>query len=279
MISIIINADTRPGQDAVSQTVGDHGEGSLQGVRSWDFLTELPRTAEKFFLPHNCETVLYVDEVDPIPVEISDKLDHMEESSGCRFKWSSKKHDHSQPRWNDRIYLEALQGAKGDYVVHLDQDCALFRSPDNDIVARYLKWLDEGYRFICQSTNLTKEQHGMWWASTRFFMCKRETLDFTVLWKTLEDRNSIFSKYPWEDGAVWMPCLEHALGVMGGKDKVLYPPREDGPDGYTIFSWVVYYRGLLELMNNSTYEKVQDFVFNVSGGLCGPSDFIPRFPL
>lgn len=291
MISIVINADTRPGQDADMNTVGDHGSGSLQGVRSWDFLTELPKTVHKFFKNERHMVLLDIDIHEPVSEEVMEKFLEMHQEGW--FMWRECRSDHSLDRWNDRIYLSSLQWAASiedehpeewtrtdeRYIVHLDQDCAIFRHPDNDIVDRYLKWLDEGYKFICQSTDLPRAEHGMWWASTRFFICKRETLDFETLWKVLEDRNSIFNKYPWEGSLPWQPCLEHSLGVMAGQDKVLYPPREDSPEGYTVLSWVRYYKGLLKLMNDSPYAKVQEFVFNVSGGLCGPSDFIPSFPL
>lgn len=40
LISCCINADTRQGYKNESSAVGDYGQGSLQGVRSSDFLIE-----------------------------------------------------------------------------------------------------------------------------------------------------------------------------------------------------------------------------------------------
>lgn len=274
MISIVINADTRPGQDAAMQTVGDHGEGSLQGVRSWDFLMDLPQAIHNFFLGHDHQIILYIDEVGPIPHEIRAELDKLHDE--LPLNWFIRPHPTNLHRWNDHLYLQALQMGeltKPNYIVHMDQDCALFRAPECDIVDRMLKWLEE-YKFVCQSTNLPKEQHGMWWASTRFFMCKRETLDLEALWKALENPSSLFSKYPWT-GPHHLPCLEHFLGVIAGDNGVLYPPREDGPHGYTIVNWARYHKDTLRLLNQMPYSEVASLIQD-RWGLCGPSDCITQ---
>jgi hypothetical protein len=270
MISIVINADTRPPMDRDVFTVGDDGgQGSLHGCRSWDYLTELPKTVHKFFAGHEHEVILDIDLHQSLPPWVHMPLDGMVDEGWLEYHMAPK--DHVSNRWNDRIYLSSLHRAKGDYVVHLDQDCALYRDSSCNIVDNYLSWLNEGRKFICQPTNLTPEEHKMWWASTRFFICKRETLDFDYLWFALDQPSVLFNRYPWS-GPHHFPCLEHLLGVIGGGfDGVLYPKREDA--NYLIFNWARYCKGNLAKLNSLPYPEVKRIVSDV-WGLCGPNDVI-----
>lgn len=278
MISIVINADTRPPMDRDVFTVGDDGgQGSLHGCRSWDYLTHLPLAVHKFFEGHDHEVLLFIDEHEPIPSDMWAYWNQLSQPNGW-LRIISEKCDHSSHRWNDRLYLHALDkginwpGRNPDYVVHMDQDCVIFRDPKCDIVDRYKKWLNEGYEFICQPTNLEKREHGMWWASTRFFMCKRATLNFDRLWASLDRPDSLFSHYAWS-GPNHFPCLEHLLGVVAGDAGVLYPPRED--DGYLVFSWARYIKGILPKLLDMPYSEVEHIVAS-RWGLCGPNDVIAQ---
>lgn len=265
MISIVINADTRPPMDRETFTVGDDGgQGSLHGCRSWDYLVDLPKAVHKFFEGHEHEVILYIDEHEKIPDTICHQWENL-----VAYASSNDKMSH---RWNDKLYLNSLAKAKGDYVVKMDQDACIFRDPSCDIVDRYLKWLDEGYKFICQPTNLTKQQHGMWWASTRFFICKRETLDFESLWNAVDNPTGLFAKYSWS-GPNHFPCLEHLLGVTAGDNGVLYPPRED--DNYLVFSWARYVKGTIKKLLDMTYSEAAKIVAQ-DWGLCGPNDVLAR---
>lgn len=164
MISIVINADTRPGCGADVNTTGDDGSGSLNGVRSWDFLTDGMVNKHIFFAAHEHEIILYVDEHEPLPDNVREEI--FEITRDWNFHLVCKPHQRTDRRWNELLYLEALKLAKGEYVAHFDADCAAFRASESDITLRYVGWLNAGgYKFVCQPTTLTREQHGMYWAS------------------------------------------------------------------------------------------------------------------
>jgi len=273
MISLIINADTRPGSSEDSSQIGDRGNEFLAGCRNSDFLTDGVINKMKFFRDHPIETVVCVDEHEPVAGELAERLAQMLLATTDSLRYVIKPHARSDRHWNDRLYLEALREATGEYVVHFDGDAAAFRRDGCPIIDQYIEWLDSGrYKFICQATALTKEQHGMWWASTRFFITKREHLNLDELERCL-DPSYRRAKY----GTKHTPCLEHIIGLIAGDDSVHYPPID--LDNYAIFSWVHYYRGLLGRLNALSYDEVRDYVVTRCGGIHGASDFVPLLPL
>jgi len=177
-----------------------------------------------------------------------------------------EKVDHSQHRWNDRLYQRALSHATGDYIAHFDGDAAAFRRPEFPLITKYLEWLDNGYKYICQQTPLEDWQHGMWWASTRFFICKRETLDLREAYNCLHDPYRI-EKY----GDKHCPCFEHIIALIAG-GPVLYPPCDN--DNFVVVNWVNYYRGVLGKLNAMSYDEIAKYIFETCGGPHGASDLI-----
>lgn len=271
-ISVVINADTREGLNKESSTVGDFGEGSLQGVRSYDFLTEGVKSKINFFRGYDVQCILYVDVHEPLTDAEVLEISQLVESYGNNSKVIFKAHDRVRHRWNDLIYLEALRLAEGDYVVHFDQDTNAFISDDGGIVGAYLELLDNGFsKFICQPTDLTLDQHKMYFASTRFFVCKRETLDFAEIERCF-DYDYIFKKYGVMKEMPNPCCLEHVLGYIVGIGNVFYPPRLD--NYYLIFSWVRYFSGTLKKLNEMTYPEVKEYILNL--GIHGPNDVLDK---
>lgn len=265
MISIVINCDTRPGCDAEMNTTGDHGEGSLNGVRSWDFLTDGVINKLNFFQGYEVELILYIDEHEGVPKDVQDRMDQITRNLNARIV--CRPHQRSHQRWNEMLYLEALKLATGDYVAHFDGDCAAFRCPSWDPGIFYQSLVGmEGIKFVCQPTTMSRAEHGMWWASTRFFFCRRETLNLCELEKCILDEG-------YRHSVVFSPALEHVLGRMaGGPTGVLYPPANW--DDYMIFSWSRYHRELLYMLNGLPYEKVRDYILDC--GIHGPNDVISK---
>jgi hypothetical protein len=251
-ISIIINADTRRGSDAECSTTGDSGEGSLHGVRSLDFLTDGVVAVARFFNGFPYEIILSIDEHEPLPAATRADLDALVKT-GALKRWECSPKDHTRVRWNDHIYLDSLRLVPVDatHIVHLDQDTAMFRAPGCDIVQRWLSFLDAGWSYICQPSNGGETMRH---ASTRFFICKRDTL-------RLNEARLRITYY--NEG----PCLEHILGTMVGGN-VLYPEPER--DQYLIISWARYYRGLMRKLNSMPFSEVTALIQKY--GINGPND-------
>jgi hypothetical protein len=258
MISIVCNVDSRKGAGAEQSTVGDFGPGSLQGVRSYDLLTDGIRNKIQFFAGHTVEVIVACDEHEPLPDSVQSEIHEMIRR-GEIDTFICQPHERKSKFWYDKITVAALKLATGSYVAHFDQDCAAFRDPNSDIVSQYLRWLDDGYQFVCQPTTMTLAEHKMYWASTRFFICKRETLDFVKLDEAVVNEDKRFAKYG------HAPALEHVLGRLGG---VLYPPANW--DDYMVISWQTYRRGVLKSLNSMPYPMVRDFI--LKQGICGPND-------
>lgn len=262
-ISLVINCDTRKGQDTEVTRIGDYGSGSLQGCRSWDFLTDGIRNKMNFFRGYDLQTIVYVDEHEKLKPEIVEEIhaigniklvvDYKTRFCGSKF--------------NDWLYVNALKHAECGWVCHADQDVAAFRRDDCRIVDDYTAWLGKDYKYICQPSVLTKEQHQMSHASTRWLFCNRETLDFTEMERCLTDSRYCQRRFPGKH----IPCLEFLLSAISGPDSVLYPPANDWRD-YMVFSWVSYFRENLAKLNQMSYEQVRKQV--LEWGLHGPSDCI-----
>lgn len=260
VISVVINSDNRHGYRNASSAIGEFGEGSLQGVRSADFLTEGVRQKINFFKGYDIQCILYIDLHQEIEPELLQEIETIVHSCGNNSKVVLKSHDRKRYKWNDYIYLEALKLAEGDYVCHFDQDSNAIRTDDCDIVDAYLDLL-ETYKYICQPWDGVGDK--MNHASTRFFICKKETLDFPVIENALHI-NPLYGKLN--------PCTEYTLGILAGEGNVLYPPRED--DKYIVFSWVKYFAGTLKKLNEMKSEDALKYIFDL--GICGPNDCIDK---
>jgi hypothetical protein len=261
MISVIINADTRQGYLADKSTVGDFGPGSLEGVRSVDFLLDGIENKMRFFDGYDKRCVLYIDQHEIMSDELFAKVSNLVNSYGNDSILVVKPHDRVKYKWNDRIYIEAFKYTKPGYTVHVDTDCSLYKRDDCNIVEQYFKWLDEGYKYVCQPWDRLGDD--MYWASTRFFICKTETLDQPLIEKSVFI-NPLMGKHN--------PCYEHTIGILAGEGNVLYPPRDD--DNYMIFCWARYFSGLIKHLNNKPYNEVKDYILDC--GLFGTHDVIAK---
>lgn len=260
MISVIINADNRVGYLNDKSTVGDYGGGSLQGVRSKDLLTEGVKNKMKFFDGYKTRCVVYLDLHEPLPKELHEEIKDIVFSYGNDSELILATHSKEKYKWNDWLYIEAFKHTKGEYTVHFDMDSNAYKKEDSDIVERYLKWLEE-YKYVGQSWD--KIGDDMYWVSTRFFICKTETLDLKYI-EPYVFTNPLMGLHN--------PCFEHTIGILAGRDKILYPGREDNDN--IIFCWATYFSGLLKHLNNLPYEKVKEYILDC--GLAGTHDIISK---
>lgn len=183
VISIVINCDTRIGYLNDKSTIGDYGGGSLQGVRSKDLLTEGIKNKLKFFEGYRIQCILFIDIHEPLSKELHEEIKEIVYSCGNDSMIITQPHSKEKYKWNDWLYIDALREATGDYVVHFDGDSNAYKREGSDIVERYFKWLDNGYKYVCQTWD--KIGFEMYWASTRFFICKKETMDIPLFEKSI----------------------------------------------------------------------------------------------
>lgn len=259
LISIVINADTRKGFNDEVTEVGT----MFNGCRSSDFLTWGVWNKIQFFNGFKIELILYIDEhmeIKPEDIQFLKPLcttlvvrKHTEEAS-----------------FNDWNYLRALSLATGDIVVHFDQDTAAFtNSPE--YVEQLIKYLDE-YKFVSYPSHWTPAPvhddsfKGLWWASTRFFMCRNESLKIEELRQCIINPEWMYEKYG--DSPRRNNWTEHFIAKING-NSVIYPPVELQKGA--IFSWSKYKKGTLEILQNMNYEEIKQWILH-RGGIQYPVD-------
>ncbi len=270
VISVIINVDSRSGsdEDTSDQSVMN------KGTRSFDYLWDGVLNKIKFFRDYEHEVILYVDRHLNIPTELYEKWSAIDNLTVCISKHREYFDDNIYlGKWNDFNILQALYLARGRYLVHFDQDVSAFRDDNCDIIDR-MKRLTDTYDYISYPSRYTPDpifNSGGEWdyfrASSRFYFCKRSTIDFTEIEKCLRSNEYLYGKY----GEKHFQCswLEHVQGILAGPGKVLYPPMD--VDNYAIFSWSSYKRGILQHLNSLPYKEINSFITN-KGGISYPCD-------
>lgn len=266
MISVVINADTRAGfKNPETSAIN-----TFEGCRSIDFLIDGVRNKIKFFEGFQKEVILFIDEHEILPREAVDELRFMVDTLVIR-KHSKKFGDiENYEKFNDLNYLSALQLARGEIVFHFDQDCAAF-VPNRESVDELIKMLDD-YKFISYPSYWSpRAVHdpsfgNRTWASTRFFLCKRETLDFGVLLKCVIEPEWAYQTFG--DSPRRCNWLEHFLS-LANNDSVYYPPMDLSKRA--IFCWNKYKSGTFRRLNEMRYDEVVEYI-NQAGQICYPCD-------
>lgn len=285
-ISIVVNADTRPG-------IGENkteAHGGL-GCRSWDFLIDSIYAYKRFFQGHSTEVVLLVDIHEKIPEPVMQELhkmlnrgiiDNLALRRSVRFYQGRAIRE-----WKALFYLEALFMAKGKYIAHFDADTSAFRDPDSDFVEKCIEWVESGkYDFVSYpnpnspdpeppgSMHVVKADY--LWVSTRFFFCKRETLDFTEMLKCITNNEThyVYDNYSkYYDKFFAKFSTEQVLGLIASthdRHRIFYPPRNQ--EEYLIFSWHSYFNGTLEKLNRMEWPEIKKYLNYDCGGIAGPCD-------
>jgi hypothetical protein len=258
-ISVCINVDTRDGFEGESSTA----EHMFEGCRSADFLVAGVLNKMKFFDGFDKEIILHVDEHNTLPNEILCRLREITDTLVVR------KHTH-EISFNDWTYLRTLQLATGDIICHVDQDTACY-TDSKDYVQELIDSL-EGFRFVSYPSHWTPHPvhddsfQNKFWASTRFFLCKKETLKLDELAKCIEEPEWMYAKYG--DSPRRCNWTEHYLAKINDND-VYYPPIQLHRGA--IFSWASYKTGTLNMLNNAAYEGVKQWIIH-RGGIQYPVD-------
>jgi len=181
-------------------------------------------------------------------------------------------------QWHDTMYLNAMMLSRGKYIVHFDADSAAFRRDDSDIIDRMINWIESGQYDFVSYPSVHSPMEGpeqclegdpeYLWASSRFFFCKRDFLNYDEFVRCLDDNYWIKRhegkphRYP--------NVTEQILGHLAGKNRVLYPPKNN--EDAMIFCWHNYYTGIAGKLNEMSFDQVHDYVINQCGGINGPCD-------
>ena len=260
-ISVVINADTRAGFMEDSST----NLGMFDGCRSLDFLIDGVQNKINFFDGFDKEVILFIDEHHPIPETALKEIRGMVDTLVIR-KHSKRFDDRDTfDKFNDLNYLGALQLARGEFIAHFDQDAVAFTKSHENVKA--LISLLGIYDFVCYPSAsspkcVTDASFDYQWASTRFFMCKRERLDFTEIMKCLLDYDYLYETYPASRKCSW---LEHVLGLISKyKGQGVYYPQIHTEE-WAVFCWNTYLTGTLRVLNAMTYENVQKYIERAGG--------------
>lgn len=256
LLSICINADTR----------GERNEqtGLFNGVINLDFLTDGVFNKIKAFAGFDIETIIFVDEHNPVDEKTLAYLRAIADTVVVR------KHTHEE-KFNDKNYVSCLALARGEIVCHFDQDVNIFTS-GKEAVQEMIDLLERydyvSYPSHCSPNPAHDPNYDYYWCSTRFFMCKRKTLDITEIEKCLADMDYLYGKYP---ASVKNPWTEHILALISkytGKG-VYYPPIDYNK--LMIFTWDNYETYTLRRLNEQSYNEVKDWVL-AKGGIFYPNN-------
>lgn len=264
LISIVINVDTRP-ENNINQEM-------FRGVVSRDFLYDGVLNKMKFFEGFDYETIVFVDEHEDVKGDSIDGIRDLADTFIIRKHNKNFEYQKDFPAFNDLNYLTALFAARGKYIFHFDGDVAAFTSsqqPIIDILGNL-----ENYDYVSYpswwSPNPTHDESfvGKYWASTRFFACKRETLNFGEILKCQLDYDYWKATYPVPRLCHWLEHILSSIAWNKGKG-VIYPPMDI--DRYAIFTWETYDKYILNRLNHLPYEEVKQWI-NEKGGIFYPNN-------
>lgn len=254
-VSLVINLDSRP-ENNVAETM-------FNGTVSEDYMIDGVRQKQLFMSGFDYETIVYIDKHQEIPQTTLNYL-----YQNCDVVVVRKHTD--EPSFNCYNYLRALSMASGDVIIHADQDTNMFTS-GKEYVEELIGYLST-HAFVSYPSHWTPkpvhdESFGKrTWASTRLFICKRDTLRFDELRQCVIEPEYAYSKYG--DSPRRTNWLEHYL-TLCNNDDCYYPPIE--PDKGLIFSWGSYEKYTLRRLNELPYQDVVNWVVS-KGGIQYPVD-------
>lgn len=244
-LSIIISCDTRPQRDSF-------GGENLTGVVNEDFLTDGIYNKVKFFDGFDKEVIVSIDEHLPVPENTLRYIRTLADVVLIR------KHT-NEDGFNDNNYLRSLHLASGDIIVKIDQDTALF-AKDKFVVSDLLGTLDDcdfiSYPSHWSPHPVIDNSFDHRWCSTRFFMCKKESLDLAEIEKC-KDYEYWCNTYPVNRKCPW---LEHWIGSIAKyRNQEIYYPKMD-TSNYIIFSWGSYEKYTLRRLNEMPYSEIEKWL-------------------
>lgn len=248
LISLVINADSRDGYQHDKSSI----DGMGKGCRSIDYMIDGVIQKQKYLKEYDFETILFIDQ----HLEIQNHKLNIIRDLVDTLILREHTHEHSFLDYN---FLQAIFMARGQYVLHCDQETNCYTSSP-EYIQRQLDLLEQ-YKFVSYPSwwsprAITDESFGgRTWASTRYFLCKRETLKFDILIKCIQDPEWAYKTYG--DSPRRCNWLEHFL-TLTNNDSCFYPPFN--LDQYAVFSWGTYKSGTIRMLNEMDYTGVKKWL-------------------
>lgn len=255
-ISVVVNVDSRK-ENLQNREM-------FRGVTCSDFWVDGLINKINLFKGFDIELICFLDEHEPVDEKIFTKMRALCDTLIIR-KHNKRFEDNIESSfYNDMNYLNALSQCRGTHIFHFDGDVAVF-TENKDSINEMIRWLDD-YDFISYPSHWSplpvhdESFENNYWVSTRFFCCKRETLDLTEIIKCQLDYDYWKEKYPRSRLCHW---LEHILQSVAKKG-IYYPPLQFKK--FILFTWENYHKYTLQRLNNQTFEEVNKWVCSKSFG-------------
>lgn len=246
MISIVINGDSRPAKTEAGQM--------SDGIRSEDLLVDSVINKQRFFADFEIETILHLDEHQKVSDET---LRSLRELCDCVvIRKHSKHYKGADPftGFNDINYLHALSLARGSHIAHFDMDMAAFTRGQEQVEKLFHQLTD--FSYVCYPSAASPKcvddpSFGTHiWASTRFFLCEKDTINLTELEQAIWEPQTLYIKYGHPSRIC--PWTEHHLGVAC-KSSVYYPPLSKD---LLIFPFHTYKEGTMAKLCSMSYDDI-----------------------
>lgn len=257
LISCVVNIDSRPENDTNQQM--------FNGVVSRDFMYDGIVNKRKLFEGFDAEFIVFCDEHEPLTEKQVSDLRQV--SDVLIIRKHNKKFEDIEPyaAFNDLNYMNALSMARGKYVFHFDGDVSAFTSSTQPI-QEYIDLLEQydyvSYPSIWSPNPVHDESFGgKYWVSTRFFCCKRTTLDFSEIMKCQLDYDYWKDTYPVPRLCHWTEHILSSISWHKGKG-VYYPPVQF--ERFILFTWENYHKYTLQRLNGQSFEEVNNWVCSKS---------------
>lgn len=250
-ISCIINVDSRKENNKNKEM--------FQGCVDREFLVEGLENKRNLLKGFEFELICFLDLHEDVDEKTISKMRELCDTLIIRKHDKRFEYIDNFAPFNDWNYIAALAQARGRYIWHMDGDVAAF-SVSKEPIIEFLNLLEK-YDYISYPSLFSpapdhNDNYNYWWVSTRSFICKRSTLDFTEIIKCQLDYDYMFEKYPASVRNHW---LEHVLGVQAkfnGKG-VYYPPIDISK--FILYVWENYDKYILNRLNNQTFDEVNNW--------------------
>jgi len=253
LISCIINVDTRP--------ENDHNKEMFNGCVSRDFLYDGVKNKRNLFKGFDAEFICFLDEHEPLTEKEVAELRSVCDTLIIRKHNKRFEGQENFSAFNDLNYLAAISQARGKYLFHFDADVAAFTiSPDpiQEQIDLLEKYDYVSYPSLWSPNPVDDESFGgKYWVSTRYFCCKRETINISEVLKCQLDYDYWKETYPVPRLCHWTEHILSSISHHKGKG-VYYPPLDVGR--FILFTWENYHQYTLQRLNNQTFEEVNNWV-------------------